>query len=275
MFLLEVIKAIIFGLVEGVTEWLPVSSTGHLILLNEFLYLDVSEGFYEAFEVIIQLGAIFAVVARYPKRFLFFGKDSDKIKRNFALWSKVALATLPSAVVGAILDDLLDEYLYTPWVVSVTLVLYGVAFILTEWLKPRVRCESVFDVTARDALAVGAFQCLSLIPGTSRSGATILGATMMGYSRSSAAEFSFFLAVPTMLGASTLKGVKFALEYGAPSPAEMTLLAVGMAVSFLVSVAVIGYLTDFVKKHSFVPFGVYRVVLGAAVALYFFMKGRI
>ena len=271
----EVLKAIFLGIVEGITEWLPVSSTGHMILFDEFIKLNVSDDFKEMFFVVIQLGAILAVPTLFWNRLWPFGKSKTEEQRRgiISLWIKVIVGAVPAAVLGFLLDDILDEYLYTPWVVAITLILYGIAFILIEFLHKRqsktFRVENVNDLTYRDALTIGAFQVLSLIPGTSRSGSTILGGMLTGVSRTASAEFSFFMAIPIMLGASGLKILKLILEGVSVSTLEIGLLLIGIAVAYLVSLAVIKFLMDFVKRHSFTPFGVYRIVLGIIVIGYF------
>ena len=270
---LELLKAILFGIVEGVTEWLPVSSTGHMILLDEFVHLKVSEAFYEMFQVVIQLGAILAVILLFFHKLNPFApsKTPQAKKDTWQLWFKVVVAVLPSAVLGVLLDDWMDAHLYNYVVVAITLVLYGIAFLFMEKLNLR-RAAPVTDVHQidyRTALLIGAFQCLSLIPGTSRSGSTILGALLLGVSRSAGAEFSFFLAIPTMLGASALKLLKFLLEDVTATSMELLVLLVGCVVSFLVSVLVIKALMEYVRKRSFAAFGVYRIILGVLVLLYF------
>lgn len=277
--MLEILKAILFGIVEGITEWLPVSSTGHLILLDEFLKLEVSEAFYEMFQVVIQLGAIAAVIVLFFHQLNPFApsKDRKQKKRTWILWSKVVVAVLPSAVLGVLFDELLDTYLYNAWVVAAALILYGIAFIYVEKRNqgkaPKIKnCN---EIDYRTAILIGAFQCLSLIPGTSRSGSTILGAILIGVSRTAASEFSFFLAIPTMLGASGLKllgYVKDASELGLTTTGtEIAVLIVGCLVSFLVSLFVIKSLMKYVKNHSFATFGNYRIVLGALVLAYFLL----
>ncbi len=271
----EILKVFVLGIVEGITEWLPVSSTGHMILIDELLRLNVSAGFREMFLVVIQLGAIAAVPVLFWERLVPFSrkKSAAEKKQIYSLWLKVIVGVLPAAILGLLLDDLLDEYLYGFVVVSIALVVYGVAFILVEKLKKGsdYRTESVYDLTYRDAVLIGAFQCLSLIPGTSRSGSTILGGMLSGVSRPAASEFSFFMAIPVMLGASGLKTVKFFLDGGALSGFEWMLLILGVLVSFLVSLVAIKFLMSFVKRHSFIPFGIYRIILGALVLLYFFI----
>ena len=272
----EILKAILFGIVEGVTEWLPVSSTGHMILLDEFVKLQVSEAFYEMFQVVIQLGAILAVILLFfHKLNPFSGTKSDLEKKNtWQLWFKVIAAVLPSAVIGLLLDDWMDAHLYHYIVVAITLILYGVAFLFVEKLNQKrdTKITDVHDIDYRTAILIGAFQCLSLIPGTSRSGSTILGAILLGVGRSAGAEFSFFLAIPTMLGASALKLVKFLLSGVSATGLEIAVLAVGCVVSFVVSLLVIRALMEYVRKRSFSAFGVYRIILGILVVGYFAVK---
>lgn len=274
--MLEILKAILYGIVEGVTEWLPISSTGHLILLEQWVPLAVSDEFMSMFDVVIQLGAILAVVVLFFKTLWPFGPDREKNRRTWALWGKVIAAVLPSAAAGLLLDDWLEARLYNAWVVSLMLIVYGVAFILVERRNRGGKrlTASVDDLSIRDALIIGAFQCLALIPGTSRSGATILGGILIGVGRSAAAEFSFFLAIPTMAGASGLKMVKFLAGGGGFTGQEALVLAVGCVVSFLVSLAVIRGLMDYVRRHSFTAFGVYRILLGGVVLLYFLISGQ-
>ena len=269
----EFLKALLFGIVEGITEWLPVSSTGHLILLDEFVKLDVSPAFYEMFQVVIQLGAILAVIVLffhklnpfYPK------KDAVQKKDTWQLWFKVIAAVLPSAVLGLLLDDWMDAHLYNGWVVAAMLIVYGIAFILVEKrnINRNFPINDVNTIDYKTAILIGAFQCLSLIPGTSRSGATILGALFLGASRSAGAEFSFFLASPTMLGASALKLLKFMMEGVQATSTEIMVLITGCIVAFVVSLLVIRGLMEYVRKHSFSVFGIYRIILGAVVLLYF------
>ena len=276
MILIEILKAILFGVVEGITEWLPISSTGHLILLDEFIRLDVSPEFYEMFQVVIQLGAVGAVLLLFFHKLCPFSSKKGEIqkKQTWELWYKVVVAVLPSAVLGLLLDDWMDAHLYNYVVVAIALIVYGVAFLFIEkkdrGLSPRV--EEVHGIDYRTALLIGAFQCLSLIPGTSRSGSTILGGILLGVSRPAAAEFSFFLAIPTMLGASGLKLVQYLMEGLIPTGTEIAVLIVGSVVSFVVSVLVIRALMDYVRKRSFAAFGIYRIVLGALVIGYFLLK---
>ena len=273
---LEILKAIVFGIVEGITEWLPVSSTGHLILLNEFLTLNVSEAFLEMFDVVIQLGAIFAVLVLFFHKLNPFSlkKSADEKRGTWLLWSKVIVAVVPSAVLGLAFDDWFDEHFYNYIVVALMLIVYGVAFLWVEEKHNKTTTPRVTDVAAIDwktALLIGAFQCLALIPGTSRSGSTILGSILLGVSRGAASEFSFFLAIPTMLGASALKALGFFLDGNAATSTEIVVLITGMVVSFVVSLVVIRGLMEYVRRHSFSAFGIYRIVLGALVLLYAFL----
>ena len=274
--MLEILKAVLFGIIEGITEWLPISSTGHLILLEEIVSLKVSDAFYEMFQVVIQLGAILAVVLLFFNKLNPFSPKKNEKQRmmTWSLWFKVIVAVLPSAVAGLLLDDWLDAHLYNYIVVALTLVVYGVAFLLVEQknkaLKPKI--NSVYAIDMRTALFIGCFQCLSLIPGTSRSGATILGAIFLGVSRSAASEFSFFLAIPTMLGASALKILKFILDGTKITGLEVGILLVGCVVAFLVSLAAINGLMQYVKKNNFAIFGQYRIALGILILVYFLIQ---
>ena len=274
--IIEILKAILFGIVEGITEWLPISSTGHMILLDEFIHLQVSEAFYEMFEVVIQLGAILAVILLFFHKLNPFSpkKDANQKRDTWQLWFKVVVAVLPSAVLGVLLDDWMDAHLHNGIVVSIALIVYGIAFILVERRKTGKHEHQIMDVHEIDyktALAIGLFQCLSLIPGTSRSGSTILGALLIGVSRSAGAEFSFFMAIPTMLGASAIKGLKFVLSGVSATGTEIGVLIVGCVVSFVVSLLVIKGLMEYVRKYSFSAFGVYRIVLGIVVLAYFIL----
>ena len=273
---IEYIKAIILGIVEGITEWLPISSTGHMILVDEFLHLNVSPEFLEMFLVVIQLGAICAVPVLFWDKLYPLSRKKSK-EENIAIWQtwfKVIVGVLPAALLGVLLDDILDEYLYNYIVVAIALIAYGVAFIFIEKNKAEkeFKVKTVNELSYKDALKIGAFQVLSLIPGTSRSGSTILGGMLSGVSREASAEFSFFMAIPIMLGASALKILKFFLEGFSASSSELILLAIGMVVSFVVSVYVIKFLMDFVKRHDFKIFGYYRIGLGALVLIYFIIK---
>ena len=272
----EILKVILLGIVEGITEWLPVSSTGHMILLDEFISLNVSDGFKEMFFVVIQLGAILAVPVLFWKKLYPFSKGNTKAQRDkiISLWLKVIVGVIPAAVLGFLLDDFFDEHFYNFPTVAVALIVYGVLFILVEKLnsKKQYRVESVYDISYKDALKIGAFQVLSLIPGTSRSGSTILGGMLTGVSRTASAEFSFFMGIPVMLGASFLKIVKFFMDGGVFTGFEVWLLLIGIAVSFAVSLVVIDFLMSFVKKHSFSAFGIYRIILGALLIGYIVFK---
>ncbi len=270
--MLEILKALIFGIVEGITEWLPISSTGHIILLNEFMPLDVSQEFMEVFEVVIQLGAILAVVLIFWKKIFPFRRERSGIKtdmRIMNMWFKIVVACVPAAVVGLLLDDKINELFYNSTTVGIALIVFGIAFILIEnrnrHMRPRVR--RIGDITYQTALIIGLFQLIAAVfPGTSRSGATIVGALLIGVSRTVAAEFTFFLAIPVMFGASLLKLVKFD---GAFQGMEIAVLIAGMISAFIVSVIVIRFLMSYIKKHDFKVFGWYRIVLGAVVLLYF------
>jgi len=294
MIFLEWLKAILYGIVEGITEWLPISSTGHLILIEDLIPFAFSsdavfmDEFTEMFQVVIQLGAILAVLVLFWSKLWPFSKKKTKTeKRNtWSLWIKVVIASVPAALVGILGDKLLekltskdiDGWLYNSFVVAMALIVYGVAFILIERFHrgSMARVETVDEITFRTAFLVGCFQTLSIIPGTSRSGSTILGAMLLGLSRGAGAEFSFFMAIPAMVGASGIKVLGF-LDYLGESSVTVPIeawitLAIGCAVSFLVSLFAIRFLVDFVKKHSFTAFGIYRIVLGALVLIYFLVK---
>lgn len=281
MEIFEILKAVVLGIVEGITEWLPVSSTGHMILVDEFLKLDMSEEFKEMFDVVIQLGAIMAVVVLYWKKLFPFGKKDNVhplkndgfgayIKTDiFSMWFKVIIACLPAAVVGLLFDDKLNELFYNSWTVAIALIVFGIAFIIIEkWNKGRAaRINTIAELSYKAALIIGAFQLIAAVfPGTSRSGATIVGALLIGISRTVAAEFTFYLAIPVMFGASLLKLVKFGFDFTAN---EIVILVSGLVTAFAVSIFVIKFLMDYIKKHDFTVFGWYRIVLGALVILYF------
>lgn len=275
--MLEILKAVLFGIVEGVTEWLPISSTGHLILLNQIVDLDVTDAFRSMYDVVIQLGAILAVVVLFFRKLNPFdpAKNSAEKSRTWQLWFRVIAAIIPSGVVGVLLDDWMDTHLHNSTVVAIMLIVYGVAFILVE-RRHSGKAPAISEVSQIDyktALLIGLAQCLSLIPGTSRSGSTILGGILAGVSRAAAAEFSFFMAIPTMLGASGIKLLKFVLSGVGISGLEIGILLVGCLVSFLVSLLVIRGLMEYVRKHSFSAFGVYRIVLGVIVLVYFAFAG--
>lgn len=274
--ILEIIKVVFLGIVEGITEWLPISSTGHMLLVDEFLQLNASSEFKSMFFVVIQLGAILAVVLMFWKKMWPFqvkDKTQPKVKKNtLLLWAKVIVACIPGAIVTLLFDDFIEEHLETPIVIAITLILYGLVFILVEsWNKLRKpRVLALEDISFKVAFLIGMFQILSIIPGTSRSGATIIGALLIGVSRVAAAEFTFFLAVPVMFGLSGIKILKFGLAF---TGTELILLLVGMAVAFGVSLLVIKFLMGFIRKHDFKAFGVYRVILGFAVLAYFLFLG--
>lgn len=277
MEVIELIKVILLGVVEGISEWLPISSTGHMILLDEFIQLNTSAAFKEMFFVVIQLGAILAVVV------LFFDKLNPITKRKniqerrdiFSLWGKVLVACIPAAIIGLLFDDAIDALFYNYQTVTFTLILYGALFIFIEnkFKDRRPSIKNFSQLTYKAALFIGVFQLLALIPGTSRSGATIIGAMLLGTSRYIAAEFSFFLAIPVMVGASALKLVKYFAVAGAISASELFILFLGMGVAFITSVLIIKFLMSYIKKHDFKVFGWYRIVLGVLVFAYFFFLG--
>ena len=281
MDIIEILKAVILGIVEGITEWLPVSSTGHLILVDEFIKLKETDAFKSMFDVVIQLGAILAVVIIFWKKLFPFGKKDNKAPLSkdgfgayvkwdiFQMWFKVVVACLPAAVVGVLLDDWVDEHFYNPWVVAIALIVFGVAFIVVEnWNKDRTpKIKNMDELTYKAALIIGAFQLIAaLFPGTSRSGATIVGALLIGVSRTVAAEFTFYLAIPVMFGASLLKIIKFDEDF---TTNQAVILAVAMIVAFAVSIFVIKMLMGYIKKHDFKVFGWYRIILGILVLIYF------
>ena len=279
--IIEIIKAIIFGIVEGITEWLPISSTGHLILVEQFLkFKEVSPEFWNMFQVVIQFGAILAVVAIYIKKIWPFTKNKEKaIKKQgilsyfnkdiMNLWGKILVACIPAAVIGLLFDDIFEALFYNPICIAIALIVFGIAFIVIEnWNKnKKSNKETNAQITYKDALIIGIFQLLAAIfPGTSRSGATIIGGLLLGLSRPNAAEFTFYLAIPTMFGASLLKLAKFGLAF---SSIELVVLLVGMLVSFFVSIFIIKFLMSYIKKHDFKVFGYYRIILGIVVLIYF------
>ena len=271
---MDIIKSIILGIIEGITEWLPISSTGHLIVADEFIKLNMTKDFMDMFNVVIQLGAILAVVVIYfNKLWPFSLKKQDYFikKETFSMWFKVIVAILPAAIIGIPLDDFFEEKLHNYIVVAIALIVYGIAFIFVERrnksLSPKV--ATIAEITYKDALLIGCFQALSLIPGTSRSGSTILGAILIGVSRVAAAEFSFYMAVPVMFGASAIKLLKFGFNF---TNQQMIILLVGMVTAFVVSVIVIKLLMSYIKKRDFTAFGYYRIVLGIIVLLYFVLK---
>lgn len=309
MDLIELVKAAVFGFVEGVTEWLPISSTGHMLLLNQFLTLDVSEDFWNMFLVVIQLGAILAVCVVFFGKLNPFSRKKDVFERRatWTLWAKTVVACVPAAVIGIPIDDWMEANLGSPFVIAAALIVYGIAFIVIETVRERraselvaqgsrggrhfaapelpegagasaladaeARIQTVDDIDWKTAIGIGLFQVLSIVPGTSRSGSTIIGGLLLGCSRTAVAEFTFFLAIPVMFGASALRLVKYFLAGNMFSGTEAAVLGVGCAVAFVVSIAVIRFLMGFVRRHDFKPFGWYRIVLGAAVIAWFALVG--
>ena len=271
-FVIEILKTVVLGIIQGITEWLPISSTGHMILADAFLNLNQPKEFMDMFYVVIQLGSILAVVVLYFQKLNPFSPSKSRAERlsTFQLWFKVLVAVLPIGVIGLLVDDWVTEHFYTPTVVAAALIIYGVLFILLEkrnkQVKPRIR--SFEQLSYRTAACIGFLQLLAIIPGTSRSGATIVGALLIGVSRVIAAEFTFFLAIPVMFGASLLKLVKFGFHF---TMTEASLLIVGMVVAFAVSMGVISFLMGYIKKHDFKVFGWYRIVLGIVVLVYFYL----
>ena len=280
-FIIEILKVIFLGIVEGITEWLPISSTGHMLLVDEFIKMNVSSDFKEMFFVVIQLGAILAVVVMFwNKMWPFKRKDTEDginkkgsiLKKDiWSLWFKVVVACIPGAVVTIAFDDFIEAHLHTPTVIAITLIFYGIAFIIVErWNKTRTpKINTLSDITYKTAFIIGLFQVLSIIPGTSRSGSTIIGSLLIGVSRVAAAEFTFFLAVPVMFGLSFIKLLKFGLLF---TVSELSILLVGMAVACFVSLLVIKLLMGYIKKHDFQIFGWYRIILGAVVLVYFLFR---
>ncbi len=268
MDIIEILKAVVFGIIQGITEWLPISSTGHLLLLNEFLNLNCSEEFLNMFKVVIQFGSILAVVVLYfHKLNPFSPKKTDMQKKDtWSLWAKVIVGVIPAGITGLLFEDIIDGYLSSPLVIALALIIYGVLFIIIENMNKSPKIPSLTGLTYKTAVLIGCFQILALIPGTSRSGSTILGAVLLGTSRTVASEFSFFLAIPVMLGASALKILGFGFNLTA---AEWAVLITGTLVSFMVSVFAIKFLMSFIKKHDFKAFGYYRIVLGILVLIYF------
>jgi undecaprenyl-diphosphatase len=270
--LIEILKVIFLGIVEGFTEWLPISSTGHMLLVDEFLQLNMSDAFKEMFFVVIQLGAILAVVVLFWNKmfpFQFKDKKQPMIKKDtFSLWFKVVVACIPGAIVTIFFDDYIEAHLHTPVIIAIALIFYGIAFILIENRNKKrvIKISTLSDITYQTALMIGLFQVLSIIPGTSRSGATIIGALLIGVSRVAAAEFTFFLAVPVMFGLSALKILEFGFAF---TGTELLTLGLGMLVAFIVSVLVIRFLMNYIKKHNFNLFGWYRIALGIVVLIYF------
>lgn len=274
-FVLNILKSVLYGIVQGITEWLPISSTGHLILMRSFLPMNVyadaasNENFWNMYKVVIQFGSILAVLLLYFRKLNpFNSKLKESRKRSiYRLWIMILIACVPAGIAGILLNDLIDSVLSASWIIAATLIIYGVLFIWMENKQHHYTVETVRDITPKKALGVGAFQMLALIPGTSRSGSTILGATLLGFNRSTATEFSFFMAIPVMFGASLLKIIKAHIAITAMS---VTVLLVGCIVSFVVSVFAIRYLMQYIRKHDFKIFGVYRIILGIIVLLFYF-----
>lgn len=271
----EIIKSILFGVIEGVTEWLPISSTGHMILLNNFLKLDVTKDFWEVYLVVIQLGAILAVCTIYFKKlnFLLYRKDRVKFNNSINLWKKIIIGCLPAAVFGFVFDDFLDKHFYNFPTVAIMLIVYGILFIVVEnhFSNKNKECTDINKMSYKMAILIGLFQVLALIPGTSRSGSTIIGALLLGTSRSVAAEFTFYLAIPVMFGASLLKIVKHGFAF---TSNEAVLLIVGMIVAYIVSIIIIKFLISYIKKHDFKVFGWYRIILGIILVIYYLLAIR-
>ena len=273
---LELLKAVFLGIIQGITEWLPISSTGHMILANEIINLSVSAEFMEMFEVVIQLGSILAVVVLFFHKLNPFSpkKSSEEKRDTFSLWGKVIIGIIPAGVIGLLFDKQINSLFYNSLTIAITLIIYGVLYILLEnrnkKLQPKV--DSVKQISWQLALAIGCAQVLALIPGTSRSGATIIGAMLFGLSRTAAAEFSFFLAVPVMFGASALKLLKFGFNF---TGMELAILLIGCVTAFLVSLAAIRFLMNFIKKHDFKPFGYYRIALGIIILIVFGLLGKL
>ena len=271
--MLNILKTIILGIIEGITEWLPISSTGHMIIAEEFLKLNTSPDFWKMFLVVIQLGAILAIIVLFFKK-LFpwgFNKTKKETKDTFNLWYKIIIACLPAALIGIPFDDKIDELFYNPWTVTLMLIIYGILFIIVENKQKNktYRVKEVNKISYKDAILVGIFQVLALIPGTSRSGATILGGLIIGLDRSVATSYTFYLAVPVMFGASLIKLMKFGLVF---TSSELIILIVGMLTAFIISILTIKFLLKYIKKNDFKVFGYYRIVLGLIVILYFLLK---
>lgn len=266
----EILKVILFGIVEGYTEWLPISSTGHLILVENLIHLNQPEEFFNVFKVVIQLGAILAIVVLYWHKLWPFSPKKTRAQREdtLVLWAKIVIASIPAAVIGIPFDDIIDSHLSTPMVIGITLLVYGVIFIVLEkhYRGKSFAINRTSEIDLRTAFLIGCFQCLSLIPGTSRSGATILGAMLLGCSRGASAEFSFFLGIPAMAGASLIKMIKFGFGF---TGAQILILLLGMLISFIVAIYTVRYLMGYIRKHDFTVFGYYRIVLGIIVLIYF------
>ena len=277
MLFIEILKSIFIGIVQGITEWLPVSSTGHMIIANEFVNLNISDGAWELYEVVTQLGSILAVIILFFDKLNPFKKVGGRVafkKETVSLWKKVVIAVLPAAIIGVLLDDWLESKFYNFVVVAIALIVYGIAFIVVERAnkKKKYKFDSVYELDNKTSFKVGCFQVLSLIPGTSRSGSTIIGASLVGVSRTAAAEFSFFLAIPVMAGATLLKGAKACvIDDISLTATEILIIFVGTLTAFLVSLAVIKFLMNFVKKHTFESFGWYRIIFGIILLVYYFV----
>ncbi len=271
--MIELLKAAVLGVIQGITEWLPISSTGHMILADEFIKLlgGTDKAFVDLFLVVIQFGSILAVVTLYFHKLnpLSPKKSAAERRETWLMWAKVLAACVPAAIIGLLFDDAINTYIYNPWVVAAALIIYGVLFIVIENRRNPEKVSDIASMSFKTALIIGVFQVLALIPGTSRSGATILGAVILGASRTLAAEFSFFLAVPVMLGASALKIVKYLMDGGSLLGQNLGILLVGMAVAYIVSVAAIRFLMGYIRNHDFKAFGWYRIVLGVIVLVYF------
>lgn len=278
--IINILKSVVFGIVQGITEWLPISSTGHLILVEKYLPLNVfadaasNTAFFDMYKVVIQFGSILAVLLLYWNKLWPFGQNLSQKKKNsvYRLWIKIIIATIPAMIVGLLLDDWIDSKMSTPVVIAVALIVYGIAFIWLERKEHTFTTTDIRRISYKNALKVGFFQCLALIPGTSRSGSTILGSTILGFDRPTAAEFSFYMAIPVMFGASLLKIVKFIVKGVTVSASSVIVLLVGTVVSFAVSVVVIRYLMEYIRKHDFQVFGFYRIVLGILILVLTFAK---
>ena len=278
--IINILKSVVFGIVQGITEWLPISSTGHLILVEKYLPLNVfadaasNTAFFDMYKVVIQFGSILAVLLLYWNKLWPFGQNLSQKKKNsvYRLWIKIIIATIPAMIVGLLLDDWIDSKMSTPVAIAVALIVYGIAFIWLERKEHTFTTTDIRRISYKNALKVGFFQCLALIPGTSRSGSTILGATILGFDRPTAAEFSFYMAIPVMFGASLLKIVKFIVKGVTVSASSVIVLLVGTVVSFAVSVVVIRYLMEYIRKHDFQVFGFYRIVLGILILVLTFAK---
>jgi len=264
--IIEIIKSILLGIVQGITEWLPISSTGHLIIFESFLQMNFQKEFIDTFFVVIQLGSILAVIILFFNKINPFQKNKEEVKNKISLWLKIIIASIPVAICGFLFEDKIDELLYNPFVVAVMLILFGIVILLVEKYKQRFVIEDIKDITFKVAFFIGVFQVLALIPGTSRSGATIVGALILGLSRKSASEFSFILAIPALLGAGILKLLKMGLAF---SLTEWIILIIGLVTAFIVSILVIKLILNYIKKHDFKVFGYYRIILGIIILLFF------